>query len=141
MEEVIYAPASFDAVHDHLSEDAQAVEDEIERRLKSDNSAGNIVTALLRSEDADPGADRVFQTGDLVSDFGGGGSDERLSARVLGPRDVLDPTDRNEVSAILWGPNPNFPLRQRDRTHESVLRGCRGVPVDTASLRFGRVAT
>lgn len=100
-EEIIYAPASFDAVKEHLSEDAQAVLREIERRLKSDDGVGNMVTALLDPDDEDPGADRSFSPNDTIDWFGVSGSDSRVSAVVYAPRGTLDPQDRNEVSAIV----------------------------------------
>lgn len=101
VEEIIYAPASFDAVSDELSEDGQAVQREIERRLESDERAGNKVTALLGKDDEDPGADRAIFAGDTIESFGVSGSDDRISALVYAPRSVLDPANRNEVSAVI----------------------------------------
>lgn len=101
VEEVIYAPASFDAVMEHLSEDAQALLDEIKRRLGEDSSAGNMITALIGPKGEDPGADRVLTAGESIETFGVTGSDSRVSATVYAPRGVLDPDDRNDVSAVV----------------------------------------
>lgn len=102
VEEICYAPASFVAVNDPMSDDAKAVGKEIERRLlSSDNRAGNLVSAFLEPDADDPGADRTFSPGDEIDSFGASGSDDRLSAVVYGPRGVLDPQNRNEVSAIV----------------------------------------
>lgn len=101
VEEIIYVPASFEAVKDDLSEDAEAVFSEIGRRLGGDSSAGNLVTALIGPRGEDPGADRVFSVGDVMESFGASGSDERVSAVIFAPRGVLDPQDRNDVSAVV----------------------------------------
>lgn len=101
VEEIIYVPASFEAQKEGLSSDAKGVLSEIERRLDADSSEGNQVTALIGPNGEDPGADRVFSVGDVITSFGTGASDERLSAMVYAPRGVLDPEDRNEVSAVV----------------------------------------
>jgi len=101
VEEIIYVPASFDAVDQELSEDGKTIQREIERRLESDATAGNMVTALLRPEDTDPGADRSFSPGDVIDSFGVSGSDTRVSALVYAPRGTPNPQDRNDLSSIV----------------------------------------
>lgn len=101
VEEIIYVPASFDAVDQELADDGKAVLREIERRLESDTTAGNLVSALLRTQDSDPGADRLFSVGDIINSFGASSSDGRLSALIYGPRATPDPQDRNDLSSIM----------------------------------------
>ncbi len=101
VEEIIYVPASFDAVDQELSGDGKAIQREIDRRLGCDGTAGNVVSALLRPQDASPAADRVFSVGDIIGSFGASISDTRLSALVYGPRATLDPQCRNDLSSIM----------------------------------------